>query len=56
MKLSREDSLDLARFTLVVGGIAMLGYGSWLHYRPLGFVVAGAATLIVAAVAVWRKR
>ena len=27
----------------VFGGIGLLTYGSWLIYRPAGFLVAGAA-------------
>ena len=28
---------DLAAF----GGVALVGYGLWLHYPPLGFAAAG---------------
>ena len=39
--LDKRDSLGLT-------GIGLLGYGCWLVYPPLGFILPGAVILFVA--------
>lgn len=31
-----------------ITGVALLSYGAWLHYPPLGFIVAGAILVALA--------
>lgn len=38
----------LLRDFIGIAGIGLMSFGAWLHYRPLGFVVAGAALVGVA--------
>lgn len=35
-------SLPFVRALCGIGGIGLMAYGAWLHYRPLGFLVGGA--------------
>lgn len=47
------DVPDALRAIATLGGTALLGYGCWLHYPPLGFIVGGgllAAVGVLAAV------
>lgn len=39
-----------------VGGIALVSYGAWLHYRPLGFAVGGALLFVVAVLGALRAK
>jgi hypothetical protein len=39
--------IDSLRLVLASAGIALIGYGAWLHYPPLGFAAAGALTLVL---------
>lgn len=32
---------------LTLGGAALVGYGGWLHYPPLGFAAGGGCLLLV---------
>ena len=45
MKALAELAIDLMCF----GGIALLSYGAWLTYRPLGYMVLGAGLLAFGA-------
>lgn len=56
MKVPREQQIELTRFALVVVGIALLGYGAWLHYAPLGYATAGAALLLTILIGMWLAR
>jgi len=31
----------VSRFIVAAAGVALVGYGAWLHYPPLGFVIGG---------------
>ena len=42
------------RLTLAVIGAALLGYGAWLHYAPLGYSVGGAVLLGISVIGAWR--
>ncbi|GLK67018.1 hypothetical protein [Hansschlegelia plantiphila] len=41
--VSRPIAVDRQTFRELVGigGAALAGYGAWLHYPPLGFMVGG---------------
>ena len=39
--------IDSLRLVLASVGIALIGYGGWLHYPPLGFVAAGTLILVL---------
>lgn len=52
----RTDIPDLARLIIASVGVALVGYGAWLHYAPLGFVLAGAMLFGVAVVGALRVR
>jgi len=45
---------DFVRDLAGLGGIGLLGYGSWLHYPPLGFIVPG--VVLVLGLALGGKR
>lgn len=48
--------IDVARLALGFGGAALIGYGGWLHYPPLGFAVAGALLFGVSLIGALRAR
>lgn len=56
MTSSREQRIELVRFALVAIAIVLLGYGAWLHYAPLGYMIGGAVLLIVVLIGMWRAR
>ena len=39
--------IDSLRLVLASAGIALIGYGAWLHYPPLGFTAAGMLILVL---------
>ncbi len=39
--------IDSLRLVLASAGIALIGYGAWLHYPPLGFATAGTLILVL---------
>ena len=47
--------LDTARGLLTLVGIGLLGYGAWLHYPPLGFMVGGGILAAICLVATLRS-
>ncbi|CAO3445762.1 Phage protein [Azospirillum argentinense] len=53
---NRDDAMDRARLFLALGGVALIGYGAWLHYPPAGFITAGALLFGVAVVGAVRAR
>lgn len=55
-KPRRIDVVDTMRALATLGGIALVGYGAWLHYPPLGFVSAGVMLAAVGVVAALRAR
>ena len=48
--------LDTARGLLTLAGIGLLGFGAWLHYPPLGFMVGGGLLATISIVATLRER
>lgn len=52
----RIDLADTARGILVLCGIALVGYGAWLHYPPLGFAAAGGLLVGMGLLAALRAR
>lgn len=40
--------LTIAKHALFVGGLLGLAYGSWLIYRPAGFVIGGLLLIALA--------
>ena len=44
------------RLCLAVAGAALIGYGAWLHYPPLGFAAAGALLFAVSLIGTLRAR
>jgi hypothetical protein len=55
-KSRRIDLVDTVRGIATLGGIALVGYGAWLHYPPLGFVAAGIMLAAVGVAAALRAR
>lgn len=47
--------LDGARATLALVGLGLLAYGSWLAYRPAGFIVPGALLLVAGVLGALRS-
>jgi hypothetical protein len=47
--------VDSLRLLLAAAGIALIGYGAWLHYPPLGFLVAGALVLALSVAGAMRS-
>jgi hypothetical protein len=39
-----------------LAGSGLAGYGAWLHYQPLGFVVGGALMVALAIVGTMKDR
>lgn len=39
-----------------LGGIALVGYGAWLHYPPLGFSLGGALLFLIAVIGALRAK
>ena len=54
--MGRIDLIDTARAVATLAGIALVGYGAWLHYHPLGYIVGGALLGTVGFVASLRAR
>ncbi len=52
----RFDIVDTVRALATLGGIALVGYGAWLHYPPLGFVSGGIMLAAVGVAAALRAR
>lgn len=44
------------RDLLGIIGVALLGYGAWLHYPPLGFAVSGGALVLLTVAGTLRSR
>ncbi|MER8941345.1 hypothetical protein NKH82_17820 [Mesorhizobium sp. M0915] len=44
------DFADIARLVMAAAGAALVGYGAWLHYPPLGFATGGGLLFAVAFV------
>jgi membrane protein implicated in regulation of membrane protease activity len=55
MVVSHAQRLELTRFVLAVLGVGLLSYGAWLHYAPLGYVVAGFSILMLVLIGMWRR-
>jgi hypothetical protein len=55
-KSRRIDLVDTLRALATLGGIALVGYGAWLHYPPLGFAAAGIMLAAVGVAAALRAR
>lgn len=55
-KPRRVDVVDTVRALAALAGIALVGYGAWLHYPPLGFVSAGLMLAAIGVVAALRAR
>lgn len=51
-------SLSAQTFREVFGlaGCGLAGYGAWLHYQPLGFVVGGCLAVALAIVGTMKDR
>ncbi|GLK86676.1 hypothetical protein [Ancylobacter defluvii] len=52
----RASVMDAVRLGLAAVGTALIGYGAWLHYPPLGFVAAGILIYAVALIGALRSR
>ena len=48
------DLIDTLRGLATLCGVALVGYGAWLHYPPLGFVAAGLMLAAIGVVAAFR--
>lgn len=44
------DYMSLVRLILALAGAALMGYGGWLAWEPLGFLLPGALLVAVAFV------
>lgn len=53
---SRNDVIDTLRALAGLGGVALVGYGAWLHYEPLGFLAAGVLLFGMAVAGTLRAR
>ena len=51
-----DKVIDSLRLVLASAGIALIGYGGWLHYAPLGFVAAGTLILLLSIAGAMRSR
>jgi hypothetical protein len=47
---------DAARLSLSALGAALIGYGAWLHYPPLGFMAGGALLFSIGVLGALRAR
>lgn len=56
MKPSTSSIVGATQLVAGLGGIALVGYGAWLHYPPLGFAVTGALLFVVAFVGALRTK
>jgi hypothetical protein len=52
----RIDPIDTVRGVSAAAGVGLVGYGCWLHYEPLGFIVGGALLFVMGVVAALRAR
>ena len=52
MQITQQSVRELVGFA----GAALMGYGAWLHYPPLGYVVGGASLLVLAVIGTLRQR
>ena len=43
------------RDLLGIVGVGLLGFGAWLHYPPLGFMVAGGALVVLTVLGTLRR-
>lgn len=46
----------VAQDASAVFGVGLLGFGCWMAWPPLGFIVSGGALLGLAVVGAWRGR
>lgn len=52
MQITQQTVRELAG----AAGAVVMGYGAWLHYAPLGFIVGGGAVLALAILGTLRQR
>lgn len=48
--------IDDIRAALGITGVALAGYGCWLHYAPLGFIVGGGLLLALSVIGALRAK
>ena len=48
--------IDSLRGLMTIAGAGLVGFGAWLHYPPLGFMVGGGLLFAIGIVATLRAR
>jgi hypothetical protein len=49
-EMPNKVSQQTLREIVGVVGAGLTGYGAWLHYQPLGFIVGGGVLVLIAII------